>query len=356
MSIIKVSRATSIEKGVALLTAFSPSQRAMIYEACSVRGSAIEADVAAHAAGNVLNVAPLDFLRAEALSVDDITGLLVGLKAILKDALMADWTVDQYAQAITRAVKVPSDLANTMAKNVVTEDTNATGFARSIASWIPQIPLLPFDDVARGAVKVAATMWDALIPKDLKSKAMDSAYEWLLLGRAIQQLAVRQSLTDAEDQFEQEATAVAASNPALIPSLMSIADALKSAGSAFGSSESGDVEAGDVLEPYSDVVRDAVDVFKRAETGDLDEHEIGALGKRVGNFFKRAAGTVAGGLVGGPVGASIGGSVAGKIGRRKHAVHPTIKQMAKKADEQGIKAKSMTYEQVAGLLKEVAKT
>lgn len=358
------TRSQDVEKGIALLAAFSPVQRALIVSACAVRGQSIESDVAALASASVLNVAPLEFIRAEALSSDDILNLLVGLKAIVKDALMADWTSAQYAQAIERAVKVPSDLAAAMAKNVVTEDTDAAAFARGIADWIPNIPLLPFDDVARGAVKLANSLWANLVPKDFKSRAMDAAYEWLLLGTAIRQLAKRRVLTDSEEQFELEANAVASASPTAIPAIMSLVGALQSAGKAAAhAAESGDIAlVDDVVHPYGHLLQEGTALLRRAETGDVSEHEIGGFGSKVKNFLKKAAGplgAIAGSAIGMPqLGGAVGSALGGIGGKKKSrsSADATMKKAASIARDMGVSGTSMTYAQIAHLLKEVARS
>jgi len=357
------TRQTEIDKGTALLTAFSPAQRSMVISAISARGPAIETDVMQLARASVLNVAPLDFVRCDVLSADEVLSLLVGLKAVVKDALQADWTIDQYSQAIEHAVKVPSDLALSMAKNVVTEDSDATAFGRALAGWIPNIPLLPFDDVARGAIKLATSLWVALLPKDYQSKALDAAYEWLLLGGTIRQLGKRQALTDAETQFELESTAIAKEGGGNTASMLQLVQFLQQASHAVGRlAESGDVDSVDHVHEYGHLANEGYELMSRAETGDVDAHEIGGFGSKIGGFLKKVAsplGAVAGSMVGMPgLGASIGGSlssVGGKKKRGQGGADAVLKKAASAARDMGASAGSLTYSQVLALLREVSK-
>lgn len=359
------NRATDVEKGLALLTVFSPVQRAMVIAAISAKGNSAESEVHALAEQSVMRVAPLAFVRADNLEASDILSLLVGLKAIISDALRADWTRDQYALAIEHTVKVPSDLAASMAANVVTEDTDAASIARSMRSWIPNIPLLPFDDVASGAVKLGEAIWANLVPKDYKSRALDAAYEWLLLGQAIRQLAKRQLLTDAEEMFEREASAVAAAKPEAVGSIIQLVSSLQQAsGRVANAAETGDVdEIGDVHE-FGELLAEGTDLLNRAEQGDISEDEIGGFGSKVKNFLKKAAkplGALAGAAVGMPgLGAKIGGSFAkmGKRGGRKTSSGSSsalVKTAASIARGMGADPTQLTYPQVIALLRQVDK-
>jgi len=357
-----MQKPSNADLGTAFLLVFSPQQRAAIYDAVHSRGPALETDIIDAAKQLGLSQAPLDFINTQYLSADDVMSLLVGLKAVVRDALLADWTVDQYAMAIGRAAKVPSDLAQSMAKGIVTEDSEISGFARSLASWFPDIPLIPFDDAARGLLAVAPAVLTALIPKDALSKSVDTAFEWLQLGEAIRRMIKREALTNSEEAFEKNLSTAVATNPALAPSLLSLATSLAHLpGEISKRLESGDLDAetGDMIGDYLSGL--SVLSARPEEQGDLIESpEVGSLFGKIARTVGKIGGGIAGSFIGNPgLGASIGGGLGkavGRIGGRRgkhHGASPVV-QLKRIADDKGYSASSFNTAQVADLLRAFA--
>jgi len=350
--------------GAALFLMFSPQQRAAMYDAVHTRGASLELDLIDAARQSGLSRAPLEFINTSYLGADDVISLVVGVKAIIRDALLANWTTDQYTLAITRAVKVPSDLASSIAKSIVTEDTEMWGLANTLSGYLPEIPLIPFDDVARGALKIAPSIIKALIPKDALNKSVDSAFEWLQLGEALRRMMKREALTNSEEAFEKGIDEAVTANPSLAPSLLSLASSLVHLPGAIEKRlESGDVESSELGELVGDYLSGLSVVSAHpSEQGDLlDSPEVGSLFGKIARTVGKIGGGLAGAMIGAPgLGASLGGSIGGGIGkigqhhRRPASAGTQLAQLKKLADSKGYNTSNMNLTQVADLFRSFA--
>jgi len=261
--------------------------------------------------------------------------LITAVKAIIRDAQLNDWTTEQYAILIGRSVEVPGDLAMSIAKQVVTEDSSITSFARKLADVIPDVKVLPFDDAARGVIRLFGSVLSTLMPKDALSKSTDTAFEWLRLGTQIEDLVKRAALTNSERLFERSLEA-ASVTPETASALAQLTTAMLQTLPLLQNK----AEANDIDDPEMGEIIDALRVGTDVLTAPahlanelVSSPEVGDFFLKLKKFAKKAAtglgkvgevagkvgGGIAGSMIGMPtLGAQVGGALGGLPGRLSH--------------------------------------
>lgn len=184
---------SEVDKGLMLLSMFTPTQIAAICDAYNRYGSGVisAAQAKMQRYGNVppmMAVVPIDLLDE-----DDVQSLVLGLRAELLSALYRQATRDDYAMVLTK-LGVPSSLAYTEAERILTPDADMRGFVLNNLSWLPAFPF----ELGKNFVAGAAGILQSVLPEAWINRSNDRIYEILRLGQSVRELSKRSALSRME--------------------------------------------------------------------------------------------------------------------------------------------------------------
>jgi len=239
------------------------------------------------------------------LEDEDYGGIIGAMTVVMKDALAAQWTPEQYAIALARVGGISHQEARRIVDTfIVTMDSQGVlDMARKLTTWLPELPF-GIEGPAKWALNAGMDWIAQALPMAMQTDSGDVLYEWRNMGKQMKQLGLRAELITRENAFEKRASydwsAIKESAATLIPLLLKGLGMLMGGGAAGqgakllgqGMGDPGITvrEIGDpaTYAEFGDISREAGDLFAALRAARTPA-EQGGLFSGLGKWFRRAS-------------------------------------------------------------------